>query len=93
MCLELFVTARENPSFIKQFLALLNFCLSEYVQLMGKFWYVTEGDIDYLASLAEDDETHALKHTTYSLKSFQHSSSLGEDTLRELRVSRSKPTS
>lgn len=110
--LRVIITAREDPAFREQFLALLSRYLGDYVQSLGKTWHVTQEDIEafirakrlrgvsektlndelryinralseldwtltpegireYLAGLAEDGEGgYALKHTTYSLKSF-----------------------
>ena len=44
--LRVIITAKEDPGFREQFLALLNRYLGEYVQSMGREWHVTEDDIE-----------------------------------------------
>ena len=44
--LRVIITAKEDPTFREQFLALLNRYLGEYVQSMGREWHVSEGDVE-----------------------------------------------
>ncbi|WP_243666809.1 hypothetical protein [Vulcanisaeta sp. JCM 16159] len=50
--LRVIITAREDPSFREQFLALLSRYLGDYVQSLGKTWHVTQEDVEaYLKAL------------------------------------------
>ncbi len=44
--LRVIITAREDPSFREQFLALLSRYLGDYVQSLGKTWHVTQDDVE-----------------------------------------------
>ncbi|WP_052885762.1 tyrosine-type recombinase/integrase [Vulcanisaeta distributa] len=44
--LRVIITAREDPTFREQFLALLSRYLGDYVQSLGRAWHVTQEDIE-----------------------------------------------
>ena len=44
--LRVIITAREDPGFRVQFLALLSRYLGDYVQSLGRTWHVTNDDIE-----------------------------------------------
>ncbi len=44
--LRVIITAREDPGFREQFLALLSRYLGDYVQSLGRAWHVTQEDVD-----------------------------------------------
>ncbi|GAB6943221.1 hypothetical protein [Vulcanisaeta sp. JCM 14467] len=50
--LRVIITAKENPDFRGQFLALLNRYLGDYVRSLDSEWHVTEEDISaYISAM------------------------------------------